>query len=59
MIHVFLSLPVAYLMGFGHWAVPMVNLILGGLLALSEHMAKRSAAAAMRRHLAAHQVAQS
>jgi hypothetical protein len=51
-IHVFLSIPVAYIMGFGHWAVPMVNLVLGLLLAMSERLARRRAAAQMRAQLA-------
>jgi hypothetical protein len=51
-IHVFLSVPVVYLVGFAHWAVPLVNLVLGGILRLSEYTAKRRAAEQMRARLA-------
>jgi hypothetical protein len=51
-IHLFLSAPVAYMMGLGHWSVPMVNLILGAVLSLSEHAAKRAAGRLMRVQLA-------
>ena len=53
LIHLFLSAPVAYMMALGHWSVPLVNLVLGVVLNLSEHAAKRAAAAAMRSQLAA------
>jgi hypothetical protein len=47
-VHAFLTLPVAYISGIGHWSVPLVNLTLGVLLAVSEGMAKRRAGAMMR-----------
>jgi hypothetical protein len=47
-IHLFLSVPAAYILGIGHWAVPMVNLVLGGILAMSDYMARRQAARLMR-----------
>jgi hypothetical protein len=47
-IHLFLSVPVAYILGLAHWAVPMVNLVLGGILAMSDYMARRQAATLMR-----------
>ena len=51
-IHLFLSFPVAYMLGVGHWAVPMVNLVLGGILRMSEYAAKRQAGTVMRTRLA-------
>jgi hypothetical protein len=51
-IHLFLSAPVVYMVGLGHWAVPMVNLVLGGLLRMSEYTARRQAATVMRARLA-------
>ena len=53
LIHVALSVPAAYTMGFLHWSVPMVNLILGVLLGVSEHMARRRAAALLREQVPA------
>ncbi|MBO0698464.1 MAG: hypothetical protein J2P46_08725 [Zavarzinella sp.] len=50
-IHLFLSFPVAYMLGPGHWAVAMVNLVLGGILRMSEYTAKRQAANVMRSRL--------
>ena len=47
-IHVVLSMPAAFTMGFGHWAVPMVNLVLGSLLGVSEYLAKHRAGAIQR-----------
>jgi hypothetical protein len=52
-IHAFLTVPPAYLMGLGHWSVPMVNAILGGVLLTSEHLAKRRAGALMREQVMA------
>jgi len=48
LIHLFLSVPPAYLAGPGHWAVPAVNLVLGTLLAVGDFVAKRRAGALMR-----------
>ena len=50
-IHVFLSLPAALTMGLGHWAVPMVNLVLGSLMAAGEYMARQRAGRLMRDQL--------
>lgn len=46
-IHAALSVPPAILMGFGHWAVPLVNLVLGALLAAGEFSARRRAGQVM------------
>jgi hypothetical protein len=51
-IHAVLSAPAAPTMGFGHWSVPMVNLVLGAILAASEFMAKQRAGRLMRAQLA-------
>lgn len=48
LIHAVLSVPAVYTMGFFHWAVPLVNLTLGLVLGISQHMAKRRAAAMLR-----------
>jgi hypothetical protein len=42
-IHTVLSIPVAAAVGFGHWGVPIVNLVLGAILAASQYVAKRRA----------------
>jgi hypothetical protein len=47
-IHVMLSVPAAVAVGFGHWAVPMVNLVLGSILNVSQYAAKRRAGRLMR-----------
>ncbi|HJZ92617.1 MAG TPA: hypothetical protein VKE40_17205 [Gemmataceae bacterium] len=53
LVHLFLSAPVAYLTGPGHWGVPMVNLILGGLLGIGDYAAKRRAQRLVRDQLLA------
>jgi len=50
-IHAVLSAPAALTMGFGHWSVPMANLILGSLLAISSYAARRRAGRLMRAQL--------
>lgn len=50
-IHVLLSLPAALTMGFAHWSVPMGNLVLGCVLAVSNYAAKRRAGRRMRAQL--------
>jgi hypothetical protein len=50
-IHTVLSVPAALTMGFLHWSVPMVNLVLGLVLAVSEYEAKRRAGRLMRAQL--------
>jgi hypothetical protein len=52
-IHVVLSMPAAVTVGFGHWGVPMVNLVLGILLGASQYMAKRRAGAMLRAQIPA------
>jgi hypothetical protein len=52
-IHAFLTLPVAYISGIGHWSVPLVNLTLGLMLAMSERVAKRRAGVMMREQVMA------
>jgi hypothetical protein len=52
-IHAALSVPPAILMGFGHWAVPLVNLVLGALLAAGEYNARRRAGRMMLAEIAA------
>jgi len=47
-IHVVLSVPAALTMGLGHWSVPMINVVLGGILAVSHYAAKRRAGRLMR-----------
>lgn len=47
-IHLFLSVPPAVLTGLGHWSVPLVNLVLGAVLAVGDYAAKRRAGALMR-----------
>jgi hypothetical protein len=51
LVHFFLSVPAAYLVGAGHWGVPLGNLVLGVVFGLSDHLAKRRAAALMRAQL--------
>ena len=51
-IHAVLSVPVAVTVGLGHWGLPMVNLILGSVLAVSEYMARQRAGRLMREQLA-------
>jgi hypothetical protein len=48
LIHTFLTIPAAYMSGLGHWSVPMMNLILGLMLAGSERLARRRAGGMMR-----------
>jgi hypothetical protein len=52
-IHGVLSIPVAAALGFGHWALPAVNLVLGATLTLSQYSAKRRAGRLMREQLRA------
>jgi hypothetical protein len=52
-IHAVLTLPVAMTVGLGHWGVPMVNLVLGGILLASEYMARQRAGRLMREQVAA------
>lgn len=47
-IHTVLSVPVALVLGVGHWAVPAINLVLGATLALSQYSARRRAGRLMR-----------
>jgi hypothetical protein len=42
-IHAVLSVPAAATMGLLHWSVPMVNVVLGSVLAVSYHAAKSRA----------------
>jgi hypothetical protein len=51
-IHAALSVPPAVVMGLGHWAVPLVNLALGGILAASEAAARWRAGRKMRSEIA-------
>ncbi len=51
-IHIFVSLPVVYLSDFTHWSLPLVNLILGGLLALGDRGAKVRAGKMLRDQIA-------
>lgn len=53
-IHTVLSVPAAFTMGLGHWAVPTVNLVLGGILAVSEYASRRRAGRLMRTQIAGH-----
>lgn len=50
-IHGVMSVPAAFAMGFAHWAVPMVNIVLGAILAVSEYAARQRAGALMREQL--------
>ena len=50
-IHAVLTVPVAMTAGLGHWGVPLVNLILGSILAASEYMARQRAGRLMRAQL--------
>lgn len=43
LIHVIVSAPLVYMNGFGHWSVPFANVILGSLMTVGEHLAKRRA----------------
>ena len=52
-IHAALSVPVAVTVGLGHWGLPMVNLVLGAVLAVSEYMARQRAGWMMREQLQA------
>jgi hypothetical protein len=52
-VHAALSVPPAVVMGIGHWAVPLTNLILGTLLAFSEYSARQRAGRMMRAEIAA------
>jgi hypothetical protein len=47
-IHAVLSMPPALTMGLGHWSVPLVNLVLGGILAVSNYAARRRAGRLLR-----------
>lgn len=47
-LHVVLSLPIAFINGVGHWGVAMVNLVLGSLFALSEFITRRRAGEKLR-----------
>lgn len=53
-VHVILSVPVVYVNGFGHWSLPLVNLIFGALLAGGEHVAKLRAGKMMGQQARAH-----
>ena len=55
-IHAVLTVLVAAALGFGHWAVPAVNLVLGATLGLSQHSAKRRAGRLMRAQVTAQTV---
>jgi hypothetical protein len=52
-IHAMLTVPVAATVGLGHWGMPMVNLVLGCVLAVSEYAARQRAGRLMRDQLAA------
>jgi hypothetical protein len=56
-VHFFLSVPAAYLVGVGHWGVPLVNVALGTLIIVTEHMAKYRAAGIMRAQIQDRQAA--
>ncbi len=47
-IHAILSVPAVYVNGFAHWSLPLVNLVLGSVLAGGEQIAKRRAGSMMR-----------
>src|SRR5262249_13977641 len=51
MVHFFLSVPAAYLVGIGHWGVPLVNIALGTLIIVTEYVAKYRAAGIMRQQI--------
>jgi hypothetical protein len=57
LVHFFLSVPAAYLVGVGHWGVPLVNLALGTLMIITEQFAKYRAAAIMRAQIETRQAA--
>jgi hypothetical protein len=52
-IHVLLSVPVVYATGPAHWAFPLVNLILGTILASGEYFARLRAGRLMRKMIVA------
>lgn len=55
LIHVCVSIPAAYLLGFMHWSVPLANLVLALVLLFGESSQKRHYAAAVRAALRARQ----
>jgi hypothetical protein len=48
LIHICVSIPAAYLLGFAHWSVPLANLVLALVLLLGESSQKRHYARAVR-----------
>lgn len=48
LIHFFVSIPAAFLSNWDHWSLPLVNLVLGGLLALGDRGAKGRAGKMLR-----------
>jgi len=51
LIHFFVSIPAAFLSNWDHWSLPMVNLILGSLLALGDRGAKARAGKILREQI--------
>jgi hypothetical protein len=51
LIHICLSTPIVYVMGMGHWSVPLANIVLALLLMFGESSQKRQYALAAREAL--------